>query len=514
MKKLVCILAIVSMTSLVGAQGVAIHGRVTDSAGNGLGNTIVRLAILGNETETNATGYYAIGVPVGVKLPGMVAASANLRPQMSAGRVSFTVGNDNARVSLRIFTLEGKLVGDLLTTTLARGNYSFPLDAGKLTAQPYILNVNIDGMTTALRFTTVGLRAMAGSPAIGNPASQLQKIQATNDTIKVTKVGYSIAKQFADVSTGTYDFKLGKTTSWNGDVNAFWGDKSTYPTDGQYIILNRTNGAFPDSMIYWSIQQNGTKVQLSKQRTVKIPNGGGRFYIWVAPKDSVDGGKNARFYDFVEVNWDGSTWNGNTTRVDGFRLPITYMVHRSTGNDTVMGDAYELFFQSRKSKFDEYVNEVPKEFIGLATQSSAHIWAPHMSPINYFNTGGPYVDYFKAYQDSVKAFNAATNPAPGATVSTWNIFACAGGGIGGSPDYSAAVNRHIGTRPPGANFVNWRTNDTAYYYKAAPCNYFSKWCHRRSINNFCYGFPYDDVGGHASFMNPPNVKWLAIAIGW
>ena len=84
--------------------------------------------------------------------------------------------------------------------------------------------------------------------------------------------------------------------------------------------------------------------------------------------------------------------------------------------------------------------------------------------------------------------------------------------MGASPDYSAAVNRHVGTLPKGTNNSNWY-NDTNYY-KAAPCNYFSKWCHRRSLGNKCYGFPYDDDGGHAAYTGMSNVQWVAIAIGW
>jgi hypothetical protein len=99
-------------------------------------------------------------------------------------------------------------------------------------------------------------------------------------------------------------------------------------------------------------------------------------------------------------------------------------------------------------------------------------------------------------------------------VNAWDIFACTGGGIGSSPDYSAAVNRHIGTLPQGTGLIDWYKTDTSSYYQEAPCNYFSRWSHRRSINDFSYGFPYDDDGAHAAFTNPDNVLWIAVAIGW
>jgi len=55
------------------------------------------------------------------------------------------------------------------------------------------------------------------------------------------------------------------------------------------------------------------------------------------------------------------------------------------------------FFQPRKAKFDEFTNEVPKEFTKLATADFANIYAPHMierTGPTLFNTGGPYVSYF------------------------------------------------------------------------------------------------------------------------
>jgi hypothetical protein len=392
----------------------------------------------------------------------------------------------------------------MLNSRLSSGNYSVALDGRNCTSQPYVLNININGASHAMKLNPVGLKSFSGvNTGHAGPVSALKKAMATNDTIKVTKPGYSIGKQAADVSAGTYDFSLTKTSTWNGDTAAFWGNTSSYPTNGiQYIILNRTNGAFPDSKIYWSDQQGGTKIPLSQQSTYKA-TANGRFYIWIAPNDSGN-----RYFDFIEVNINGLSWYGNTTQVDGWRLPITFRIHSSDGKDNTLGSIYEMFYQSRKSKFDEFVNEVPKEFVGLATHDFANIWAPHTSPVNYFNTNGPYANYFTAYQAQVAAAQTGA-PAP---VSTYNIFACAGGGMGSSPDYSAAINRHVGTLPQGTNKANWY-NDTNYY-KAAPCNYYSKWCHRRSLRNLCYGFPYDDDGGHAAYLGQSNVQWLAIAVGW
>jgi hypothetical protein len=498
------LLLLIAIAGTAFSQGVAINGKVSDPNGVGLPGTIIRLAISGLETQTDANGNYALGSgKVDARQLVPARTGAYNEPILSSGKVRFSVTGDNARVRISVHDLDGRFVADVVNDRMNLGNYAVALDGHNLASRPYVLSVNINGSSHAMKFTPIGSRSMPGTARIFSRDARLEKAMATNDTIKVTKPGYSIGKQAADVSAGAFNFTLTKTSTWNGDTAAFWGNTSTYPTAGiQYVILNRTNGAFPDSKIFWSNQQGGAKVALSTQSTFKA-TANGRFYIWIAPNDSGN-----RYFDFIEVNINGLSWYGNTTQVDGWRLPITFRIHSSDGKDNTLGSIYEMFYQSRKSKFDEYANEVPKEFAGLATHDFANIWAPHTCPVNYFNTNGPYANYFVVYEDSV----AKANPGAPAPVSTYNIFACAGGGMGSSPDYSAAVNRHVGTLPQGTNKAIWY-NDTNYY-KAAPCNYYSRWCHRRSLRNMCYGFPYDDDGGHAAYLGQSNVQWLVIAVGW
>jgi len=102
----------------------------------------------------------------------------------------------------------------------------------------------------------------------------------------------------------------------------------------------------------------------------------------------------------------------------------------------------------------------------------------------------------------------------------WQMFACTGAegwqkSIGASPWWSAAFNRHVAhMEPHGIDWKNWAYADFPYFYDEAPANFFSRWCHRRSINDYCYGFPYDDNGDHQAFMGLSNIQWIAVAIGW
>ena len=490
------------------SQTVNLCGKVTDPAGNPLTNTIVRLGQTTYDngfgqnayiTKTDNTGYYHLGtgtctVPV-FKEDKAVRSGAFSMPCYIGGQVLFSLPQDNLQVTMGLYDLTGRFVKELMNSRLSRGNYGVRVDTRAMSSQYYLVRVTVNGVSSVFKLQPLS-RIWGANVAQNVPAFQtkLEKLAAVVDTLHATQPFYSIGVTPIEVLTGQYNFSLTKTTTWNGDTAAFWGNTSTYPTNGSYVILNRTNGAFPDSKICWG----GAKTPLSQQSTSPFGGGNGRFYIYIAPTDS-----NSRYFDFIEY---AGSWAGNTTQVDGWRLPITFRIHSANGQENILGSSYEMFYQPRQAKFDEFKNEVPMEFTKLATQNFANIYAMHTPPVNLFNTGGPYVNYFSLYEDSVLAVN------PGqAKANAQQISACAGG-MGGNPSYCAAINRHCGTLPKGPNNSIWN-NDTNYY-KAPPCNYFSYWVHRRSLKNKAYGFPYDDVGGHAAYCGQGPVQWLAIAIGW
>jgi hypothetical protein len=493
----------IAATVCLAQTEVAIRGSVTDANGDGLSGAIVRLANAALETETDQYGNYVLGNgAANPTLPVYANQGAFAEPVLKAGKVLFSVTGADVSAKINVYDLHGRFVNEVFRGRMNEGNYSVALDMRRLTSQSYVLSVNLDGITHAIKFSAAGSRALSSSNGMAEGAhASLKKAVALDDTIKVTKPGYSIGVKSADVSAGVYDFKLTRTSTWNGDVEAFWGDTSSYPkgkTTVTYVFLNRTNGKFRDDQIFWSDQMSGKKISLAEQRTFN-PTNNGRCYVWVAPNDSSN-----RYYDFVEQNINGRSWYGNTTRVDGWRLPLTIRLHCDDGYDIVLGDDYTMFYQSRESKFAEFRNEVPREFMGLGSIDPYAIWAPHVSPVNFFNKGGLFENYFEAYQDSVRL----VHPDAPAKVSAWNIFACAGGGIGSSPAYSSAVNRHCATLPQ----TEWTKAEN--FYNGAPCNYYSKFFHRRAINEKCYGFPYDDYGDQAAYTGHGNCQWLLIAIGY
>ena len=316
------------------SQTVNICGKVTDPAGNPLTHTVLRL---GQATQdygfgpmpylvtTDANGKYQLGsgvcVPADVmRGPNAARGAAYSKPVFLGGKVLFSVLPDKALVKMSLYDLAGRFVRDVMNGTQNRGNYSVSIDTRGISSQFYVLRATINGATTVLKFRPVS-RTKGAKEAQNVPEFQakLQKITAVVDTLHATEPGYSIGVVPIDTLVGYHDFVLTKTTTWTGDkaaFDAFWGDTSTYPKNGQYIILNRTNGAWPDSKVCWG----SGKTPLSTQHIKPIASE--RFYIYIDPTDS-----NSRYFDFLEVNWNGNMFNGNSTRVE---LPLNMLPFQLT----------------------------------------------------------------------------------------------------------------------------------------------------------------------------------------
>ena len=521
MKKatVMCLMVAVCTGFAFAQAAVGLCGLVTDGAtGKPIINAVVRLGQATYDNgyyaqapylvSTDATGHYQLGTGnciTNTIIPATVMrADAFAKPAYVGGKVLFSLPQSSGLVRMGLYDIGGRFVRDVFNRNLGKGNYSVSVDTRGISSQFYLLRVTINGAATVLKLQPA-MHNAGGAVVENTPEFQtrLEKLAAVVDTIRATMPGYTIADTPITALSGQFDFKLTKNTTWNGDTNAFWGSGYPVATGGvTYVVLNRTNGVWPDSQIYWALSQNGAKTRLDKQRTVTV-SGGGRFYIFIAPNDS-----NSRYMEWVEESVGNGTISGNNlTRVDGWRLPIMFRIHTATSNID-RGDLYEMFFQPRKAKFDEFVNEVPKEFTRLALADFANIYAPHLierTGPTLFNTGGPYVSYFDAYQDSCIAHNTGVP----AKTTAWNIFACAGS-YGNSATWGGNMNRHVGT------LASTQWCDSSNFYQNAPCNYFSKWVHLRSQQGMEYGFPYDDDCNKYSGIvgNASGVQWFAIAIGW
>jgi hypothetical protein len=316
-----------------------------------------------------------------------------------------------------------------------------------------------------------------------------------NMTARVTQYGDSIFELVVHSGTSSSTSpSASPTPSPSGSTlpppDSFWGDTSTIPAAQNVVevkVLNRTNGAYPDSQVYWSF--NGTTMSIAQQPYIDMPaNSAGRMYFYV-------GTPNGQYFDFIEFTVGASVFNGNTTRVDGFGLKIAMRLHSHDGTDQQVGENYATFQESRSATFARFQASVPAPFKELATiQAPFHIPSPGNDPS--FQAGGANAGYMTAYAQSV-----------GVNESTSNIFGCAGTLAANSGECSA-LNRHVAQLPQ----ASW--SDPSQYYLSAPANYYAKFWHDNAIGGLAYGFPYDDYAGQSSFISHGNPQWLEVAVGF
>jgi hypothetical protein len=304
-----------------------------------------------------------------------------------------------------------------------------------------------------------------------------------NGTARATAFGYSLWELVIRTVGGT-------TTSSSPPPDTFWGDTSTIPAAQNVLmlkILNRTNGRYPDSQVYWSF--NGQVHSIAEQPYLDMPvNSAGRMYFYLGSPTSL-------YNDFIEFTVGASVFNGNTTRVDAFAVKLAMRLHAHDGYDIALGEDLATFQEDRSVTFQKFINEVPPEFRVLAqTQAPYRIVAPGSDPS--FRAGGVNANYFTAYAASV-GVNAATS----------DIFGCAAS-LANNPTTCAGLNRHVAHLPP----AQW--SDPTRYYLAAPANYYAKFWHDHALNKLAYGFPYDDYAGQSSFMSHGNPQYLLVAVGW
>jgi hypothetical protein len=272
-----------------------------------------------------------------------------------------------------------------------------------------------------------------------------------------------------------------------------------------FKFLNRTNGQFPDSQVFWSVTINGVKEthSIAEQQFFDMPaNSSGRIYVYLG---SVGNSPN-NYYDFLEYTIGPAQFNGNTTRVDAVGGTRARRLQCADGFVTTVGENPATFAENRTATFARFAAAVPAEFQQLAT-----IQAPYriLNPgAGGFDTGGQYQNYYSAYIDEIWSTNGLTIPKAGPN----------GSGLGSYPDLSAAIYRHTaaaGTFSPTGQLLDktmWANSQN--FYLQAPANYYAKFWHDNAINGRAYGFPYDDVGGYSSYISHQNPQYMLVAIGW
>lgn len=485
-------LLVAVLAGMVFSQTVAITGRVTDANGKPLTNTLVRMGVGMLYASTNANGYYALGAGVVGAIETDKAGRGDAFPQPSlvAGKVLFSLPESGMPVRMSLFDMNGRFVKDVMNSRPVKGNYAVFVDKGELSNQNYLLRLTINGVSHVMKLPAVMHGSAAATPqSYSGIAARLQKLAAVLDTLHATEPGYSVGKTPIQALTGNYDFQLTKTSTWTGDTAGFWGDTSKVKkASGKilFTVINRTNGAYADSQIYWAVGDFGAAHRLSDSSTIDLTtNASGRLYIMLGEAKRT----NTNYWDFEEHTCGGGVYNGNLTRVDAFGTPMAMRLHCTDGYDIARGEDYHVFYQPRQSIFDEFTNEVPFQFTGCGVlQAPYRIPNPGGTP--QFSTGGLYAHYWDAYAASV-----------GVTAGPYL------NGIA-SPQVSAGMHRHVMQLSAADQQLDKN------FYQAAPCNFYSYFLHRRAIDRHQYGFPYDDCYGWSSYISHGNAQWLLLAVGY
>ena len=282
--------------------------------------------------------------------------------------------------------------------------------------------------------------------------------------------------------------------SFGGFPSGFWGNTSSIPTTSNAIefdFINATNGAYPDSEVYWDV--NGVEESIAQSPYYSMASCNScRIYFYL-------GSTNSQYNDFIELNSSGTTINADTSRVDAFGLPLAIHLHNSDGTDTVVGENDSVFAESRTALFQQFENFVPAAFQQLATVNAPYN-IPAPTDVAAFQPGGADASYMTAYAASL-----------GDTETTQQVFGCQGGGspaLNGNAALCAGLNRCV------AQFSTTVQNTPSDYYQNAPCNYYSAFWHSVAVNGLQYGFAYDDDNGQSSDFNSTDAQYVQVAIGF
>jgi hypothetical protein len=297
----------------------------------------------------------------------------------------------------------------------------------------------------------------------------------------------------------------------------FWGDRSAIPAATKvmtFTFLNRTNGKFKDSEVYWSFTNASVTEthSIAERPSYDMPaNASGRMYFYICAAGDATCAKDptkSKYFDFIEHTIEPARYNGNTTRVDAFGLKLAMRLVCADGYDVAVGEDYETFLEDRAVTFQKFVDDVPAEFKALAQPP----FAPYriVEPgAGGFGNGGAHAHYYDAFVDAIWSANKITIPKPGPN----------GDGLAKYRDLSAAIFRHVGDKAgtfaaDGSLLNNALWDNEATFYAASPAHYYARFWHKHALNKKAYGFPYDDVGSYSSYVAHDNPKYLIVAIGW
>lgn len=481
------VLALGLLLSGASTAQVKITGRVTDHNGKGIPGALVALKKNKASTMTSADGSYTLeasGIPI-----ARPRADLHQNWALRNGSLELRVESARAHARVEVFDLSGRSLAVPLDAKIARGTYRVDPFAGSVDGRMTLIRIRIGPDSWTLKSIRTGegdTQAYALGLTDSNPARLAKTAAAVVDTLEAGKSGFDKGRKKVESLTGAVDFML-------MDPDEFWGKPSDYPAAKNvmtYAFLNRTNGKYADSQIFWTF--GGQTKTIADQKTFDMePNSSGRVTFHL---ESATG----KYSDFMEHTISATNWYGNTTRVDAYGLPMAIRLICDDGTDVKLGESYEAFYMGREKFFQFYKASVPEEFQHTADNGAPYrIIAPGKGD-GGFGPGEKYGAYFDAY---LKELGLAATP-------TRMVFACEGNPFGSNAQLAGAVNRHVAHLPKS----EWLKAEN--FYQQGPANYYAKFFHDIGFGEKAYGFAYDDAEGFAAYAACGKPRLLIIAVGY
>ena len=247
-------------------------------------------------------------------------------------------------------------------------------------------------------------------------------------------------------------------------------------------------------------------------------------------------------FEFAEFTVTNKEYWGNTTRVDFFSFPVVTRLVGQGGFDNRPGD-YDVYDKTvgdigtRDEIFKAWQNQAPS--IWKSLYDGKRIMAPCKTSFNEGKANGNYFDnyineFWNKYSNETLVFKCDAGTFRGRVNGNHMTFTKDGDGgtynvykpttqdvLEGKGNFNrgnstelvieaqlcAAFNRGVATDP--ANYQN-----PSAYYKNSTYNYYSAFMHKHSVNNFAYGFCYDDVNDQSTLLHYTNPTALVLDLKW
>jgi len=201
MKRLVFCAVVIALALSASAQTtINLRGKIANKAGKPVAGAIIALAGQNLKDTSGTDGAFAISNATAAKMPLLIPEGESII--MNNGGLAFSLPKPSS-VNIQIFDINGTLLKKDVLSNVSTGFYRFNVAENRATAKLMIIKAAVG--TTEMTFRYLPLTNGNFAGGLSNKSSgrsvssQLAKLTAINDTLKVTATGYT-AKSVAIVS--------------------------------------------------------------------------------------------------------------------------------------------------------------------------------------------------------------------------------------------------------------------------------------------------------------------------